>query len=123
MTRCAQPESDAAAAPGAPVNIVLKQGGGWSIPSTLLSLALLSAMVFYFYVRIAFTLQTGAVGYSIFVLVVEVLAASSMLPHLLYLLPKKARPTPQHLQGPRCMPLAPTTCARTTIHGACSESA
>ena len=75
------------------MNIVLKQGGGWSIPSTLLSLALLSAMVFYFYVRIAFTLDTGAIAYSIFVLVVEVLAASSMLPHLLYLLPKKARPT------------------------------
>jgi len=86
---------DEAAAPGAPAKVVLKQGGGISIPSSLLSLALLAAMAFYFYVRVAFTLDTGVLGYSIFVLVVEVLAASSMLPHLLYLLPKKARPAHQ----------------------------
>jgi hypothetical protein len=84
-------QTDASAAAAAPRKVVLKSGGGVSIPSSLLSLALLSAMVFYFYVRIAFTLDTGALGYSIFVLVVEVLAATSMLPHLIYLLPKKAR--------------------------------
>jgi len=84
-------QTDASAAAAAPRKVVLKSGGGVSIPSSLLSLALLSAMVFYFYVRVAFTLDTGALGYSIFVLVVEVLAATSMLPHLIYLLPKKAR--------------------------------
>lgn len=72
--------------------MVLKQDGGWSIPSSLLSLTLLVVMAFYFYVRVVFTLGTGALGYSIFVLVVEMLAATSMLPHLLFLLPKKARP-------------------------------
>jgi len=103
-------QTDASAAAAAPRKVVLKSGGGVSIPSSLLSLALLSAMVFYFYVRVAFTLDTGALGYSIFVLVVEVLAATSMLPHLIYLLPKKARaaaspahpPPPSLAQGGPC---------------------
>ncbi len=45
----------------------------------LLFLLFCAVYVFYFYVRIAHTLQTGFLGYSIFVLVIEFISSTNMV--------------------------------------------
>ena len=59
---------------------------GWNYSGCLVYAFFLAAYVFYYYVRIRYTLQGGILWYSILILVFELLASSSMLIHGLCLL-------------------------------------
>jgi hypothetical protein len=86
--------------PEVPGNPWRKQTG-WNVSGCVIYLLFLCAYFFYFYVRIRYTLGGGILWYSLFVLVFEVLASSSMVIHGLALLRvrKHVRPPPD-LQPP-----------------------
>lgn len=59
---------------------------GWNLSGCLVYLMFLAAYVFYYYVRVRYTLAGGYLWYSIAVLVFELMASSSMIVHGLCLL-------------------------------------
>ena len=77
------------APPPAPKTDPWRKETAWNWSGLLVYFAFLAGYIFYYYVRIRYTLHGGLLAYSIVVLIFEFISSSSMVVHGLSLLRRR----------------------------------